>query len=349
MKALHSKTLRSNTGRRQQGVAIITALLIVTIATTVSVAISTHLQLDVRRTSNLIALDQADLYALFAEDVTQKILQEPEQFDGIMELLAQYGQYKQEYPVEGGFIEGKITDLNSCININALVVSNKLNTITAARLTQLFSNAGIRNKLTDAIVDWIDAGTDDQTTIPNGAEDGFYMNLEKPYRTANTALHSISELRLVKGFDDLLNTSSDDKTTVYDRILGLSRNFKDNNPDNAYAPSLCAFTTSSNPSINVNTATAEVLQSLSPDMTEPLVESIIQQRKETPFNSISDFTSFSNLNTIIKDFDYLSTDSDYFLLRTKATIGQASNVMYSIIYRDTSGKTDVIYRTHRTL
>lgn len=349
MKATHSKTRRPDTGRRQQGVAIITALLIVTIATTVSVAISTHLQLDVRRTSNLIALDQADLYALFAEDVTQKIMQEPEQFDGMMELLAQYGQYKQEYPVEGGFIEGKITDLNSCININALLVSNKLNPVTAARLTQLLRNAGIRSNLTDAIVDWMDAGVDDQTSIPNGAEDGFYMNLEKPYRTANTALHSISELRLVKGFDDKLNSGSDDRTTVYDRILGLARNFKDYDPDNAYAPSLCAFVTSSNPAINVNTATTEVLQSLSPDMTDALVENIIQQRKESPFNNISDFTAFSNLNTIIKNFDYLSTDSDYFLLRTKATIGQASNVMYSIIYRDPSGKSEVIYRTHRTL
>ena len=44
---------------RQRGVAIITALLIVAIATTVSVTISTRLQLDVRRTGNIIAGDQA--------------------------------------------------------------------------------------------------------------------------------------------------------------------------------------------------------------------------------------------------------------------------------------------------
>ena len=44
---------------RQRGVAIITALLIVAIATTISISISTRLQLDVRRTGNLIAGDQA--------------------------------------------------------------------------------------------------------------------------------------------------------------------------------------------------------------------------------------------------------------------------------------------------
>ena len=47
---------------RQRGVAIITALLIVAIATTISISISTRLQLDVRRTGNVIAGDQAYLY-----------------------------------------------------------------------------------------------------------------------------------------------------------------------------------------------------------------------------------------------------------------------------------------------
>jgi general secretion pathway protein K len=350
MTIFHRKKNFACTGKRQQGVAIITALLIVTIATAVSVAISTHLQLDIRRTSNMIALDQADFYALFAEDFTSKKLQDTKNFNELMDALTQYGQVKQEYPVEGGFIEGKITDLNSCINVNALVDNNKQNAATAARLTQLFTHAQITSNLTDAIVDWIDDGADDQTTIPDGAEDGYYTNLDKPYRTANTPLYSISELRLIKGFEDVTNPSTGDNISTYDRIVQLSKNFKDDDPDNAYAPSLCAFITKSGtPSINVNTATAEVLQSLSPGMTKALVDSIIEQRKSAPFSSIGEFTGFSNLNTVIKNFDYLSTSSDYFLLRTKATIGQASKVMYSIIYRDGAGKTEVIYRTQRTL
>ena len=349
MSIFHRKKHPSYPGRQQKGVAIITALLIVTIATTVSVAISTHLQLDVRRTSNLIALDQADFYALFAEEFTRKKLQDTKNFDDLMGSLAQYGQFKQDYPVEGGFIEGKITDLNSCINVNALVNNNKLNATTADRLTQLFTNTQITSNLTDAILDWIDSGAGDLTTTPNGAEDGYYMNLDKPYRTANTPLRSISEVRLIKGFEDDTNAGAGDNTSSFERIVALSKNFKDDDPDNAYAPSLCAFVTSSTPSINVNTASAEVLQSLSPNMTQALVDSIIEQRKSTPFNSMSDFTGFSNVNTIIKNFDNLSTTSDYFLLKTKATIGQASKVMYSIIYRDGAGKTEVVYRTHRTL
>ena len=155
------------------------------------------------------------------------------------------------------------------------------------------------------------------------------MNIEKPYRTANRPLHSISELRLIKGFESKV----DDKT-VYQLV----------------APYLCAFAANSNDvSINVNTAGAEVLKSLSNTMTDSLVEDIIQQREETPFDNINAFTGFSNLKTIITDTKQLSVSSDYFLLRTQAIIGQANKVMYSIIYRDDSGKTKIISRTQRTL
>ena len=85
-------------------------------------------------------------------------------------------------------------------------------------------------------------------------------------------------------------------------------------------------------------------------MTEELVSDILKRRDETPFNDLKEFTSFAKLGTIIKDKKNLSTSSDYFLLRTQAIIGQANNIMYSIIYRDAnSGETKIMSRTQRTL
>lgn len=326
----HSNKSRSTipiTGKNQQGVAIITALLIVTIAATVSITISTRLQLDVRRTSNLIALAQADFYLLEAEQWSQRILREDKKNSSIDALDEDWAFEIPPLPVDGGTIQGKLTDLHACININSLMDGNAINTTTQARLTQLFNNLGITNNLTQATKDWID--DDLENTTPNGAEDGYYINIEKPYRTANRPLHSISELRLIKGFE----TEVDDKT-VYQLL----------------APYLCAFVANSNDiSINVNTSGAEVLKSLSNTMTDSLVENIIQHREETPFNNINDFTGFSNLKTIITDTKQLSVSSDYFLLRSQAIIGKANKVMYSIIYRDDSGKTKIISRTQRTL
>lgn len=310
------------TGKHQQGVAIITALLIVTIATTVSITISTQLQLDVRRTSNLIALDQADFYLLTAEKWSQRILTQDKEDSSIDALDENWAMEIPPLPVDGGSIQGKLTDLSACININSLVVNNAIDPVTQARFSRLLSNLGLPANQTQAIIDWIDVDLD--TSNPNGAEDSHYLNLEKPYRTANTPLQSISELRLIKGFED---------SKLYEQLR----------------PHLCAYTIDNNISINVNTAGAEVLKSLSAKMTDSLAKNIIECREENPFNDLKEFTSCGKLDTIIKDTAKLTTSSDYFLLETRAIIGQANKVMYSIIYRDASGKTEIISRTQRTL
>lgn len=316
------KTPGINT-KRQRGVAIITALLIVTIAATVSITISTRLQLDVRRTGNLIAQDQAHFYLLAAEEWSQRILRQDKQdstFDSLDEIWA---IELPPIPVDGGSIQGTLTDLHACININSLVTGNAVDATAEARFSQLLKRLDINANLTQAIADWIDR--DLETSNPNGAEDGYYLNLDTPYRTANTPMHSISELRMVKGFED---------GKIYEQLK----------------PYTCAFIVGGgNISINVNTASAEVLQSLSAEMTESLVQEIIERRIEEPFADIKEFTSFAKLGTIIKDTKNLSTSSEYFLLRSHAKIGQASKVMYSIIHRDESGETTINSRTQRTL
>ncbi len=318
-----SKKTHPMTARHQQGVAIITALLIVTIATTVSITISTRLQLDVRRTGNLIAQDQAQLYLLAAEEWSQRILRQDKQDSTSDSLDEAWAIELPPIPVDGGSIQGRLTDLHACLNINTLVVGNAIDATSKDRLSQLFSRLGVKGDLTQAIADWIDS--DQETSNPNGAEDGYYLNLVTPYRTANTPLHSVSELRLVKGFED---------SKTYQLV----------------EPYLCAFILNDgNISINVNTASAEVLQSLSAEMTESMADDIIERRNEEPFTDLKEFTSFGNLGTIIKDIEKLSTSSEYFLLRTQAIIGQANKVMYSVIYREESGNTTIISRTQRTL
>jgi general secretion pathway protein K len=318
-----SKKILSTGARRQQGVAIITALLIVTIATTVSITISTRLQLDVRRTGNLIAQDQAQFYLLAAEEWSQRILSQDKTDSTADSLDETWAMELPPIPVDGGSIQGRLTDLHSCLNINSLVVANAIDVTAKDRLSLLFGRLGVKGDLTQAIADWLDS--DQETSNPNGAEDGYYLNLEVPYRTANTAMHSVSELRLVKGFED---------NATYELV----------------EPHLCAFIVDGGDiAINVNTASAEVLQSLSAEMTESLAEDIIERRNEEAFTDLKDFTSFAKLNTIIKDTEKLSTSSEYFLLRTQAIIGQANKVMYSIIYREESGNTTVVSRTQRTL
>ena len=307
---------------RQRGVAIITALLIVAIATTISISISTRLQLDVRRTGNVIAGDQAYLYLLAAESWSKRILIQDRKDSEIDHLGEDWAIELPPLPVEGGYIQGKLTDLQSCFNINSLLdAGTDTNTgsntnVARTRLERLLTNLKIDTAGAQAIIDWIDS--DLQTTIPDGAEDVYYMNLDQPYRTANTPLQSISELRLIKGFEDPL---------VYATVL----------------PHVCAFGV--NTPININTATTEVLRSLADDLTDSDIEKIIEQRNDTAFNNINEFTSSSNLKEKIGSTEGLSVDTEYFMLQTESTIGQVRVLGYSIIHRSIDGITTVIARS----
>lgn len=315
--------------KQQQGVAIITALLIVTLATTISITISTQLQLDIRRTGNMIANDQAHIYSLLTEDFLQVILKDKDSRDAFTEELITKGVAQRPFLIENASIEVEATDLSGCININSLVnTAGSIDTVTNARLTQLFTNRGITVNLTQAIADWID---DDLTdTIPNGAEDSYYMNLEKPYRTAQSPLVSINELRLIKGFED---------DEIYSNVSELVRGTYDKDSGQFSSPSLCAFNTTHTTTININTASVEVLESIQPKITKAQLDDILQKRTDSALTSVpAVFTTAANL----------ATESSYYLLKTRVKIGNANKVTYSIIYWDGTN-TFTLSRTQRTL
>jgi general secretion pathway protein K len=323
----------------QKGVAIITALLIVAIATTISISISTRLQLDVRRTSNMISSDQAYLYSLLAEEFFQTLLKDKDsRKDFIEKPLITDGIIKQVIPVESDtavLVAVEVTDLSACINVNALISNTNniqsLDPITERRLQELFRNNGIPAESTQAIADWID--TDLTNSIPDGAEDGYYMNLPRPYRVANTPLQSISELRLIKGFQDKKVLKSTTQLIEGGSTSG-SKRFS--------SAALCAFDTDNNSNIpiNINTASVEVLKSLQSDITQSQIDDILQTREKDAYTKVP---------ALFKEQANLVTTSSYYLLKTTVKIGNANNVRYSIVFRDGSGKTKVTYSTQRTL
>lgn len=305
---------------RQKGVALITALMIVALASIISTNIVTKLQLDIRRTGNIIASDQAKLYAFAAEELAKRFLLEDRTKNNIDHLEEDWAQ-EYIFPLEEGTLQAKLTDLQACINLNSLVTINTVNPVARARLERLFTNEKLSPQLIEAIIDWIDQ--DVETTIPDGAEDGYYTSLERPYRNANTYLQSISELKLIKGFEN-------------DENIDPIKN------------SICAFgSNGATAPINVNTAPLEVLLSLSSDMDIPTAEDIIQYRIDSPFTSIDNFKSYGGLETIISQTQNLSVNTSYFMLETNIVIGDARVTMYSLLHRDAgkAGKTTVISRS----
>ncbi len=107
-----------------------------------------------------------------------------------------------------------------------------LNTATREQLLTLFGELELRNvtpeQLTNALIDWRDS--DDEVTPPSGAESGYYMTLDPPYRAKNKPLDTVEELLTVRYFNGRILYGED-----YNRNDCLDPN-EDDGPEGVFPP-----------------------------------------------------------------------------------------------------------------
>lgn len=293
---------------RQQGVALITAMLVVVLATIAAVAMVSRQQMDIRRTSNLLEQEQAMLYLYGIEGWVAHLLQRDKSDSDIDTLNENWAMVLPPIPVDGGQLTGKIDDLQGRFNLNNLVNNEGPVELQLVRFKRLLQVLELEPDLAMAVVDWLDEDAD--IRFPGGAEDGYYMGLEKPYRTGNGPMGSVSELRLVAGFDD----------EVYKII----------------EPYVTALPESATP-LNVNTASAPVLRALADGITEGDAEALIELRDEEGFDTIDSFKTQETLAGREIIVDGLAVETNYFLVSSLIEIGRVKMSAYSMIQRSAKG------------
>ncbi len=165
--------------------------------------------------------------------------------------------------------------------------------IALARFSLLLRNLEIDEAVLPAILDWLDSDSDER--FPNGAEDDYYSRMKPPYRTANHGLTDISELKLVRGIDD----------EVFEKL----RPFVTVLPDVT--------------SVNVNTASVEVLMSLAPAIDRSTANLIVEARKVRPFRTIGEFRAMPMLVGRPLVAQGLTVATDFFKLDMEVTCGQS--------------------------
>ena len=169
---------------------------------------------------------------------------------------------------------------------------------------------GIDVRFAGIAADWIDA--DRQAGFPDGAEDAIYTGFVPPYRTANQALSSTSELAALEGIDK----------ATFDTLL----------PHIVALPGRTA--------INVNTATGPVLQSLDEEMTAADVERLIAERQEFGFADIdSSFAQWPELTGLIAD------TSDFFQLKVIVRVDTVRITHFSLLERGPQGDVTPVLRS----
>jgi len=308
---------------RQRGIAAITALLVVAIATVLAAELAWELHVDIQRSETMLLRNQAIQFALGAELMAADGLRKDYESDAEDNEYCDYsGEGWDEeitLPFDGGTVRGKITDLQGRFNLNNLLVGGAKDQQTLDFFGRLLEQLDLESDFAAKVLDWIDP---DQTEELGGAEDGVYTSKKPPYRTANTWFTTTTELQAVDGFVDPL--ASDRDEDVY-RLL------------ERYVAAL-----PSGQKINVNTVEDPLLLAMSANSGTQDATALRANRPYCDLLAAAGTTeSFMDdaQGVIDPDFAnaYLDVRSSFFQLKVLVTLGTTQFTMYSLLYRDANG------------
>lgn len=305
--------------QKQTGIALIMVLLVIALVTIIATGIASKQNISIRRTQNLLYNEQAYMYLLGAEDWAKNILAQDYKDNKTDSFKDDWATELPPIPIEGGTIQGKIEDLQGRFNINNLLKASNPEQDSIKVFRNLLIENDIDDKLTDALVDWLDSDLD--STVPAGAEDGDYLNSAIPSRAANRLMVSATELSLVKGFDN----------KKYNKI-------------SPYIVALPKLTP-----INVNTANAMQVSMLSNQVSLSEAEEIIKKRDKSGYKSVDDFLALDSMKGKNIKKELVSISSQYYLLKARSIIGNVKSELNSILYRDEKGEVKVLLRSQRRI
>ena len=342
--------------KKQSGVALITALIVTTIAVSIAGTVMYRQQIQILLSSNIAHLEQAYLYANGMEDWAGTILiksyNDHKTYDSITD---DWAVLLPPIPIPGGVMNGQLFDLQARLNLNSLdrpqppppppvqegqpqpEPKPDIADINRKRLQELIKQVdpdqemGPPENFTDILKDWIDSDQEngnhsnkpEEEVSGNGAESPYYQSLEPAYFSANTLLASPTELLLLKGMTK----------KIYDKLK-----------ENVSTLPIKIDNKEIKTPVNINTATVDVLKTLGFDPTE--AGDIYDKVQETPFETKKDFENYirdniADIPTNIKHDTDVS--SSYFLLQGKVEINNARLFINSILERK-KGRISVIMR-----
>jgi general secretion pathway protein K len=292
--------------RTQRGVALITAVLMVALATILAVNVSFRGFLDQRRSATLFALDQGYEVALGAEAWAADFLQKDAQESQTDYLGEKWAQPLPPLPIEGGTVAGRLEDLQGRFNLNNLVFPDgTTNPEAVKQLERILAVLEIEPTWASAMADWIDQ--DSQPGFPDGAEDSVYTNQNPPYLTANMPITRASEIMALVGF-------------------GAARYAK----LKPYVTALPVGTP-----LNVCTAPGIVLDALSENTHEFGLnpQDLANRRKDACFPTLDDLRGSLGDANFEKLKNSLTESSNYFGATVWVTIGTTEFTLYSLLAR----------------
>ena len=188
----------------------------------------------------------------------------------------------EEIQLGNGSFKWHIKDLERKFNIN--MAADPRNQQMSRQIFQqalivMGADAGESPPIISAIIDWIDP--DDDISL-EGAESEYYQGLAPPYQAKNGPIDDISELLFIKGISQEMYWGSSSTNHPMSAIQQRQNRFGAALTPPTYSVGLVdLFTPLSDGKININTASAEVLQLLGVD--NNVAEAIVAGRQARKF------------------------------------------------------------------
>lgn len=308
--------------RRQRGVALLVAILLVALGTILAAAIAYENAMTFRRGAATYAFDQALLVQEGAEALAAYGLRLAQKSDP-QHTYASEGWAQPVGPFEvvpGVMLTAQLEDLQGRFNLNNLVRQDGTpDPVELTAFQQLLVLAGLEPKWAGYLVDWIDR--DIVPSVPDGAEDSVYMGQTPPYRTPNRYITSASELLALPGFG-------------HERYMAI-------------APYVTALPYGVK--LNVCTAKGLVLDAfLGHGDFSSDVQGLAKNRTAATgcFPALSDYQAAADPATWSKISTKVQMTSSYFRLQSLITIGSTEFNLYSLLLQDPTGQVRPILRSY---
>lgn len=322
---------RSSPPGKQKGLALVTVMLVIALCVVLAAEISTQQGYQIQRAKNLFERQQAFWYAMSSEHFVKGVLVENARKDkGVVNLEQPWAMKGMSFPVDNGLIEGRVTDLQSCFNLNSLY-NAKLEPAQQKKRKEIFvrylESLDVESEvsfddLAANLIDWLDA--DDYPSDAVGYDGDMYASLTFPYLSANSPLAHENELRVIYGFDVALMAQLKDKFCVI--------------------PEHQEFV------FNINTITEESPELLMAllDIDKSKAEELLAERPEEGFEKVDDFFNIAPIQSDNKlknlDKSQFTVESKFFKLVTNAFYNDMKFALTSVIQLDKAGQARVIAR-----
>lgn len=303
--------MRAPARHRRRGVALLTALIVVAIATAIAAAIFFDTGLVLRRSEGVSGEERAMLLTSGAEALAARVLRE-ELDTGNAPI---HGGQRWANPLgpleieDGGILQGQLVDLQGRFNLNSVVDKDgRVDPVALEIFERLLRTLQLEPVWGAKFADWIDA---DDLPMSGGGEDDVYTALSPGYRPPNRVVTSTSELLLLPGFDP-------------ERFARL-------------APHVAALPRDA--SINLCAATPALLDALTDERQwVGAEESLARNRERDCFPRRDSFRAslrspetFDRLDRAVG----LGERSMYFQLRSTSVVGTATFSLYSLMRYET--------------